>query len=241
MAGKDDDVKVLGLVMSPFAIRVCIALKLKGVSYEYIEEDLANKSELLLSSNPVHKKIPVLIHGGKPVSESLVIVQYVDEAWAPSPTSPSILPADPYDRAVARFWAAYVDDKMVPGMVGVLRAATEEERAAKADETLAAMAQLEKAFAEVAAKNGKPFFGGDTVGYVDLALGCNLHFLEAIRRLHGVALVDAGKTPLLAAWAERFVEVEAAKGVVPDADDAVEFARKVQARVAAAAASTAAK
>uniref|UniRef100_A0A0E0MA22 Glutathione S-transferase n=1 Tax=Oryza punctata TaxID=4537 RepID=A0A0E0MA22_ORYPU len=237
MAGKDDDVKVLGLVMSPFAIRVCIALKMKGVSYEYIEEDLTNKSELLLSSNPVHKKIPVLIHGGKPVSESLVIVQYVDEAWA-SPTSPSILPADPYGRAVARFWAAYVDDKMVPGMVGVLKAATEEERAAKADETLAAMAQLEKAFAEVA--SGKPFFGGDSVGYVDLALGSNLHFLEAIRRMHGAPLVDAGKTPLLAAWAERFVEAEAAKGVVPDADETVEFARKIQARVAAAA-STAAK
>jgi glutathione S-transferase len=104
-------------------------------------------------------------------------------------------------------------------MVGVLRAATEEERAAKADETLAAMAQLEKAFAEVAAKNGKPFFGGDTVGYVDLALGCNLHFLEAIRRLHGVALVDAGKTPLLAAWAERFLAVDAVRQVMPDAGD----------------------
>uniref|UniRef100_A0A0E0BCZ2 Glutathione S-transferase n=1 Tax=Oryza glumipatula TaxID=40148 RepID=A0A0E0BCZ2_9ORYZ len=237
MAGKDDDVKVLGVVVSPFAIRVRIALNIKGVSYEYVEEDIFNKSELLLTSNPVHKKVPVLIHGGKPISESLVIVQYVDEVWA---AAPSVLPADPYDRAVARFWAAYIDNNMVPGMVGVLRAATEEERAAKADETLAAMAQLEKAFAEVAAKNGKPFFGGDSVGYVDLALGCNLHFLEAIRRLHGVALVDAGKTPLLAAWAERFVQVEAAKGVVPDADDAVEFARKIQARVAAAAASTAA-
>jgi glutathione S-transferase len=31
--------------------------------------------------NPVHKKIPVLIHNGKPIAESLIAVQYIDEVW----------------------------------------------------------------------------------------------------------------------------------------------------------------
>lgn len=53
MAG-GDDLKLLGLWASPYVLRVKLALSLKGLSYEYVEEDLRDKSELLLKSNPVH-------------------------------------------------------------------------------------------------------------------------------------------------------------------------------------------
>lgn len=106
------DVKVLGGWPSPFTMRVRITLNLKNIDYEYIEENLGSgsKSELLLSNNPVHKKIPVMIHNGNPICESLVIVQYIDEVFI---SEPSILPTDPYDRAIARFWAAYVDNNVI--------------------------------------------------------------------------------------------------------------------------------
>jgi glutathione S-transferase len=110
MARDGGELKLLGLWSSPFVTRAKLALQIKGLSYEYVEEDLGNKSELLLSSNPVHKVVPVLIHNGKPVCESSVIVQYIDDAFAG--TGPSILAADPYQRAVARFWAAYLEDKV---------------------------------------------------------------------------------------------------------------------------------
>ena len=108
--GGGDELKLLGSLASPFALRVKLALSFKGPSYEYIAEDLQSKSNLLLSSNPVHKKVPVLIHNGKPICESQIIVQYIEEAF--ESTGPSLLPADPYERAIARFWAAYVDDKV---------------------------------------------------------------------------------------------------------------------------------
>ena len=78
MAGK---VVLLNFWPSPFGLRVKIALAEKGIKYEYKEEDLKNKSPLFLEMNPINKQIPVLIHNGKPVCESLIIVQYIDEVW----------------------------------------------------------------------------------------------------------------------------------------------------------------
>ena len=107
--GGGGDLKLLGVWDSPYVNRVQIVLNLKGLSYEYVEEDLLHKSALLLQSNPVHGKVPVLIHGGRPIAESQVIVQYLDEVFA---GGPPVLPADPYERATACFWAAFVDDKV---------------------------------------------------------------------------------------------------------------------------------
>ncbi|KAI9116567.1 hypothetical protein K1719_012734 [Acacia pycnantha] len=57
-----------------------------------------------------HKKIPVLIHKGKPICESLIILQYIDQVW--NHTAP-LLPSDPYIRGQALFWADFVKKKVI--------------------------------------------------------------------------------------------------------------------------------
>lgn len=95
--------------LSMFGMRARIALAEKGIKYVYKEEDLDNKSQMLLQMNPIHKKIPVLIHKGKPICESINIVEYIDEVWN---ESVPFLPSDPYQKSQARFWADFVNKKV---------------------------------------------------------------------------------------------------------------------------------
>ena len=108
MAAESEQLKLLGKWASPFTNRIQLALKLKGVQYDYFDEDFSNKSEELLKYNPIHKKVPVLIHNGKGIAESRVFLEYIDETWKNNP----LLPEDPHQRALARFWSKFVDDKV---------------------------------------------------------------------------------------------------------------------------------
>ncbi|XXG50617.1 hypothetical protein AAC387_Pa02g4591 [Persea americana] len=201
------EVKVLGAFLSPFAYRVEWALLRKGIEYEYIEEDLKNKSPLLLKCNPVHKKVPVLLHGEKPVVESLIILEYIDETWRENP----LLPQDPFERAKARFWAKFAEDKCVVSILLVfLSEGKEQEKAV--EELLEALKILEEQL------KGKEFFGGESVGFLDLVAGCIPHWLPVFEEVCGFKLLDANTFPSLHAWGDRFLNVPFIKEKLPPFD-----------------------
>ncbi|KAE8734604.1 putative Tetratricopeptide repeat (TPR)-like superfamily protein [Hibiscus syriacus] len=127
-----------------FGLRVVWALKLRGIEYEAIDEDLSNKSALLLQYNPVYKKVPDLVHNGKPFSESLVIL------WNQNP----ILPEDPFERVRQRFYQQY-------GPFSPRKGKIERKQWPHCGES---------EFVEEELK-GKKFFGGENIGLADLVFG----------------------------------------------------------------------
>ncbi|OIT01261.1 PREDICTED: probable glutathione S-transferase [Nicotiana attenuata] len=201
------EVKLLGLWYSPFSHRVEWALKIKGVEYEFLEEDLQNKSPLLLQSNPVYKKIPVLIHNGKPISESIVILEYIDETFG----GPSILPKDPYDRAIARFWAKFFEEKGTSvGRSFFLKGGEQE----KAKEQVCEMLKV----LDNELKN-KKFFVGNKFGFADITANAAALWLGVLEEASGVVLVTREKFPNFCAWRDEYINCSQNKEYLPPRDE----------------------
>ena len=102
-----------------------------------------------------------------------------------------------------------------------------EERAETFKNALPAVETLEGALEECS--NGGPFFGGDSVGYVDVALGGYLGWIKAVDEVAGTCLLDGARFPRLAAWAESFAAADAVRGASPAVQDIVAFYKKMQA------------
>ncbi|KAL6214448.1 hypothetical protein ACLB2K_013882 [Fragaria x ananassa] len=213
-----EEVKVIGFWASPYVYRVTWALKLKGVEYEYQEEDIFNKSDLLLQYNPVHKKVPVFVHGGKLIAESTVILEYIEETWPQNP----LLPTDPHARAMARFWTKFGDDKM-PNIYRFYKRAGEEQTKAvkEAQECL-------KILEEHGLDDEKKFFNGDKIGMTELSMALLAFWLEAMEEAAGVQVLEVDSFPRLHAWIRNLKEVPVIKENHPDKTRLVAYFKQLR-------------
>ncbi|XP_022142876.1 glutathione S-transferase U19-like isoform X2 [Momordica charantia] len=200
----DGEVKLLDFWPSMFGMRVRIALAEKGVAYEYVDEDLANKSPLLLQMNPIHKKIPVLVHNGKPICESSIIVEYIDEVW--NHKAP-ILPSDPYERAQARFWVDYIDKKLYEPTRKIWGSKGEEQEAGK-KEFIGILKQMEEVLGE------KAYFGGERLGFVDISLIGFCTWFDVYESFGNFSI--EAECPKLMGWVKRCLQNESVSKTLPD-------------------------
>ncbi|XP_076899893.1 putative glutathione S-transferase parA [Bidens hawaiensis] len=199
------DVILLDVWVSVFGARVRVALAERGVKYEYREVNLHDKSPLLLEMNPVHKKIPVLIHNGRSICESNVIVQHIDDAWHTN--SPSLLPSDPHLRAQARFWAEFIDKKMYDGGIKIWKTRGEDGEEAAKKGFMDVLKVLEGQLGE------KPYLVGESFGFADIAL---IPFSFWFYTLNKVVNMNIEKDcPKLADWVTRCMERESVSKSLP--------------------------
>src|SRR6202142_1075029 len=93
--------KLISHKLCPYVQRAVIALTEKGVAFERIDIDLADKPDWFLAISPLGKT-PVLRGGDAAIFESAVILEYLEE------TEPNQLhPADPLRRAEHRGWIEF--------------------------------------------------------------------------------------------------------------------------------------
>jgi len=113
-AEKTTQLKLYSYWRSSAAYRVRIALNLKGLSFETIPVHLVRQGgeqlgEAYRSINP-QGLVPVLLHEGHVLTQSMAICEYLDEVFEQYP----LLPADPLERARVRSLALQIACEIHP-------------------------------------------------------------------------------------------------------------------------------
>ncbi|POZ63136.1 glutathione S-transferase family protein [Chromobacterium alticapitis] len=203
-------IKLHGVSFSPYYNKVKIALLEKGVNFQEVLTP-PSQDEWLLEKSPMGK-IPFVEINGRPLAESTVILEWLEDAY---PTA-SLLPPTPNGRALARelmlLLELYV---MLPAqpLVGYLLKGGRPD-AAKAEEMRQAIARGMGAVAQLA-QHG-PWLAGDVFSFADLSAAGVLPTVAQLsqallgenltQRLPGVAeyLQKLGQRPSVArVWADR--------------------------------------
>jgi len=120
------------LVLYDFGNSVCcqkvrITLRAKGLDWQAIGVDLFKAEQYdpaYLKLNP-KGVVPTLVHDGKPVIESTLICEYIDQVFA---RPPKLIPADPWQQSRMRLWSKIVDEGLFDGVTELSFSAMFRER-----------------------------------------------------------------------------------------------------------------
>ena len=79
------------------------------------------------------------------------------------------------------------------------------------------LALLEKEIA------GKKFFGGESIGYLDLVIGWIPFFLRIMEEVGEMKLLEAEKLPFLCEWSQNFMDSSLVEQCLPTTESALEY------------------
>ncbi|KAK4723518.1 hypothetical protein R3W88_026297 [Solanum pinnatisectum] len=211
----NEEVILLDFWPSMYGMRVRVALAEKCVNFEYKEQNMVEKSSNLLEMNPIYKKIPVLIHNGKPICESLNVVQYIDEVWKDKVT---FLPSDPYEKYQAMFWADYVEKVFDTGRKLWMEKGGEKQT--RKENYIDTLRMLEGILGD------KLYFGGEKFGYLDISLIGICSWFYTYEKF-GEFSTEV-ETPKIIAWMKRCIKRESVSKYVVEPLKVYGFALQIR-------------
>ncbi|XP_033122026.1 glutathione S-transferase omega-1-like isoform X2 [Anneissia japonica] len=152
--------RIYSMQFCPFAQRARLVAEAKGLDYEVINCNLKNKPEWLLEKNP-NGQVPALEHDGKVLYESLIVSDYLNDAYP----GRKLKSSDPYKRARDDLIVNQFGSKIIPAYYKAIRA-TAEDKDAAVQELIEKLSKLEK----IITNRATPFFGGQKPTMVDFMI-----------------------------------------------------------------------
>ena len=153
----------------------------KGVPYDTVTIDLADRPAWLIERNPPDGRVPILEEDGWLLPESVVIDEYLEERYP----DPPLLPDDPGERAAARLLVFRFDETLGDPYYAFRR----EQQGA--DRWLALGLRGLEAMLQTA-----PFLTGSRFGLADVS------YLPWLLRLGGLMRVSLEPYPAISRWLE---------------------------------------
>ncbi|MCL8484783.1 MULTISPECIES: glutathione S-transferase family protein [Bradyrhizobium] len=188
--------KLISHKLCPYVQRAVIALKEKGVAFERIDIDLANKPDWFLKLSPLGK-VPVLVvrsaESEVALFESNVICEYIEETQAGA----RLHPADPLTRAQHRAWMEF-GSAILGDLWGLETTQDAATFAAKRDALAAKFARVEAALGE------GPYFAGAQFSLVDAVFAPVFRYFDVFDVYGDLGIFAA--TPKVRAWRDQLAQ-----------------------------------
>ena len=175
--------------LCPFVQRAAIALAEKGVAFERVTIDLANKPDWFLAISPLGK-VPLLKVDDAVIFESAVIVEYLEETQ-PNPLHPS----DPLARADHRAWMEF-GSSILMDLWSFYTATDEATFQAKAALIAGKLERLEQRLEQKLGEG--PYFDGARFSLVDAAFAPVFRYFDTFDRIADFGMLAS--KPRIAAW-----------------------------------------
>jgi glutathione S-transferase len=193
----DRRLKLVSFDICPYVERSRIVLLEKGLPHELAFIELSNKPAWFLEISPMGR-VPVLLVDDRPVFESMVINELVNELQP----EPPLFPADPITRAEGRGWIVFANDVLMPaGSAATLAIAG----GSQGEALLRPLGALRDAFGKLErqlARGSGPYFLGRDFSLVDASYAPFLRRWRMTERWGAPEAALLASFPKVSAWAE---------------------------------------
>ncbi|XP_015185108.1 PREDICTED: pyrimidodiazepine synthase-like [Polistes dominula] len=208
-------IRLYSMRFCPYAQRVQLVLDAKKIPYDIVYVNLTQKPEWLLEKNPSGKVPCIELNSGEVLYESLIITEYLDEAYPQN----KLYPLNPLSKAkdkllIERF------NTVITNMYKLYTGTTIDYNI-----FYEALASLEF-FDRELVKRKTPFFGGSSPGMLDLMIWPWCERADIIRILRGDEYtISRDRFLRLFEWRSAMKEDSAVKGSYLDAEIHAKYMR----------------